>query len=152
MHIMFQIVEVNVEEVMTYFEKEMRKGDKSKHKTKDQMNYEDDEESVSDLIEKVHRHKHKTRHKGKKLIVESVNEEDIEIANPDKSLVRPPDIPREIPHQLTIKLHNNTAGTETTKNISDLGLKTVSAVIEHHDTTPTIEISAHHKHGHVRQH
>merc|ERR1719228_3286998 len=61
-----------------------------------------------------------------------VNEEDIEIANPDKSLVRPPDIPREIPHQLTIKLHNNTAGTETTKNISDLGLKTVSAVIEHH--------------------
>ena len=38
MDIMFQIVEVNVEEVMTYFEKEMRKGDKSKHKTKDQNN------------------------------------------------------------------------------------------------------------------
>ena len=152
MDIMFQIVEVNVEEVMTYFEKEMRKGDKSKHKTKDQMNYEDDEESVSDIIKKVHRHTHKTRHKNKKQIVESVNEEIIEIVDPDKSLVRPTDIPREIPHQLTIKLHNNTAGTERTKQISDLGLKTVSAVIEHHDASPTIEISAHHKHGHVRQH
>ena len=57
------------------------------------------------------------------------------------------------PCQLTIKVHR----MNESKKVTDLSSPvpgTVSAVIEHHreTTVPSIEISAHNKHGHVRQH
>ena len=57
------------------------------------------------------------------------------------------------PRQLTIKVHR----MNEPKKVSELSSPvhgTVSAVIEHHreTTVPSIEISAHNKHGHVRQH
>ena len=62
---------------------------------------------------------------------------------------RPQDDP---PHQLTIKVHRMNEPKKVTEISPVPG--TVSAVIEHHRETsvPSIEISAHNKHGHVRQH
>ena len=57
------------------------------------------------------------------------------------------------PHQLTIKVHRMNEPKKVTELSSPVN-GTVSAVIEHHreTTVPSIEISAHNKHGHVRQH
>ena len=58
----------------------------------------------------------------------------------------------DTPHQLTIKVHRMNEPKKVTEISPVPG--TVSAVIEHHRETsvPSIEISAHNKHGHVRQH
>ena len=150
---MFQIVEVNVEEVMTFYERELRRNSKSKKKSKVRIetDHELEQDSASDIIKTIHKHRNKPKH-ARIQIEESANDEEIsaDVDEMRDSLVKQPDIPTEIPaHQLlTIKL--NKKSFNDTKNISEL--KTVAAVIEHHDSRPTIEISAHHKHGHVRQH
>ena len=148
---MFQIVEVNVEEVMMFYEQELRRSSKSKKKSKVRKETDHELEEDSDIIKEIHKHRDKQKH-ARIQIEESANDEDIS-ADVDETrdsleVKQQPDIPTEIPQHLTIKL--NKKSFHDTKNISEL--KTVAAVIEHHETRPTIEISAHHKHGHVRQH
>ena len=75
---------------------------------------------------------------------------DIAIEIEEKPVGRPQDT---APHQFTIKVHR----INELKKVTELSSPvpgTVSAVIEHHreTTVPSIEISAHNKHGHVRQH
>ena len=141
-----QIVEVDVDRVMMYYEHEMRKSNKGgRNKSKVQVDHENSREAAGDIVKKVHKHKHKLR--DNKQIEKNVNE--IEI---DPIASSPDIIAYDIPPQVTIKLHKKMCSDP--KKVTDLGIKTVSAVIEHHDTAPSIEISeaAHHKHGHVRQH
>ena len=131
---------------MMYYEHEMRKSNKGgRNKSKVQVDHENSREAVGDIVKKVHKHKHKLR--DNKQIEKNVNE--IEI---DPIASSPDIIAYDIPPQVTIKLHKKMCSDP--KKVIDLGIKTVSAVIEHHDTAPSIEISeaAHHKHGHVRQH
>ena len=47
--------------------------------------------------------------------------------------------------------NNNNNNNASARTVSELGLKTI-AVIEQLETAPAIEITAHTKHGHVRQH
>ena len=137
-----QIVEVDVDEVMSYYQHKQKKSIR-KSKVNIEVDPESDEESIAEFIKKVHKHSH--RHEDVKQIARNVNEE-ISLDIDDESL----EMPSDIPHQLTIKLHK-TVSSEP-RVCPDPALKTVSAVIEHRESAPSIEISAHHKHGHVRQH
>ena len=141
-----QIVEVDVDEVMSYYQHKQKKSIR-KSKVNIEVDPESDEESIAEFIKKVHKHSH--RHEDVKQIARNANE-DISLDIDDESLEMPPHIPSDIPHQLTIKLHKKVSSEP--RVCPDPALKTVSAVIEHRESAPSIEISAHHKHGHVRQH
>jgi len=141
-----EIVEVDVDEVMSYYQHKQKKSIR-KSKVNIEVDPESDEESIAEFIKKVHKHSH--RHEDVKQIARNANE-DISLDIDDESLEMPPHIPSDIPHQLTIKLHKKVSSEP--RVCPDPALKTVSAVIEHRESAPSIEISAHHKHGHVRQH
>ena len=142
----FQVVEVNVDHVMAYYQLHTHKSSEAlKKKQKARVRVESSESeseilSISDIIHDV-----VTSSEDGKLTEESTkNEVAIEIEEEKKDAA---------PCQLTIKVHR----MNESKKVTDLSSPvpgTVSAVIEHHreTTVPSIEISAHNKHGHVRQH
>ena len=142
----FQVVEVNVDHVMAYYQLHTHKSAEAlKKKQRARVRVESSESeseilSISDIIHDV-----VTSSEDGKLTEESTkNEVAIEIEEEKKDAA---------PCQLTIKVHR----MNESKKVTDLSSPvpgTVSAVIEHHreTTVPSIEISAHNKHGHVRQH
>lgn len=145
-----EVVDVDVEQIMKHYENQMRK---KKIRTKSRVSLSCESESELDIIRKVHKHKHKHKNKDVKQIEKNFNEKEISIEVDDEKLAC---IPSEIPHQLTITVNDNNSDTVDNNNlsqkrVSQLNLKTV-AVIEHHENPPAIEITAHSKHGHVRQH
>ena len=140
---------------MKHYENQMRK---NKSRTRARVSVSCESESELDIIRKVHKHKHKHKNKDVKQIEKNFNKKEISIEVDDEKISDPPCIPSEIPHQLTITVNDNKDSDSVDNNnlppkrVSELNLKTV-AVIEHHaPTPPAIEITAHSKHGHVRQH
>lgn len=138
---------------MKHYENQMRK---NKSRTRSRVSVSCESESEMDIIRKVHKHKHKHKNKDIQQIEKNFNEKEISIEVDDEKISDPLCIPSEIPHQLTITVNDNKSdcidnNNLSPKQVSELNLKTV-AVIEHHESPPAIEITAHSKHGHVRQH
>ena len=164
---------------MRHYETQLRKSSKRRVS---RVELEEESETAVDSIRKVHKHKHRHKNKDIKQIVKNVNEEEISVTVGDENNVTisdpAPCIPADIPRQLTIQViqpqqensdsvnnnnninnnnnnssnnNNNNNNNASARTVSELGLKTI-AVIEQHETAPAIEITAHTKHGHVRQH
>jgi len=148
-----EVVDVDVEQIMKHYESQMKK---NKSRTKSRVSIDLVScESDADTVRKLHKHKHKHRNRDVKQIEKNFNEKEISIEVDDEKISEPACIPSEIPHQLTITVNDNKSDPVDNNNIAakvpEISLKTV-AVIEHHEAPPAIEITAHSKHGHVRQH
>ena len=154
---------------MRHYENQQRKSSSKRRVSRVEL--DEETETAVDSIRKVHKHKHRHKNKDIKQIVKNVNEEEISVTVGDENNVTisdpAPCIPADIPRQLTIQVIqpqqensdsvnnnnniNNNNNNASARTVSELGLKTI-AVIEQHETAPAIEITAHTKHGHVRQH
>jgi len=146
-----EVVEVNVDHVMAYYQLHTHKSVealKKKQKARvREISSESESEilSISDIM-----HDAVTSSDDGKLTDKESAKKEIAIEIEGKPVGRQQDT---APHQLTIKVHRINEPKKVTELSSPVH-GTVSAVIEHHreTTVPAIEISAHNKHGHVRQH
>ena len=147
-----KVVDVNVDHVMAYYQLHTQKNVEAlKKKKRANVRAESSESasdimSISDIIHDVvtssEDGKPIDNGSGKKEIAIEIEGEKPGSGKQDNS-----------PCQLTIKVHRMNEPKKVTELSSSVP-GTVSAVIEHHreTTVPSIEISAHNKHGHVRQH